>query len=48
MVSAKEPQVYVNYIDELQGKFQDVKFERTEKTKNRYITSLGNKSTLTI
>ncbi|MCA7009810.1 MBL fold metallo-hydrolase [Wolbachia endosymbiont of Tribolium confusum] len=48
MVSTKEPKVHVNcnYIDELQGKFQDVKFERTEKTKNRYITSLGNKSTL--
>lgn len=35
MVSTKEPKVHVNcnYIDELQGKFQDVKFERTEKLK---------------
>ncbi|MDR2977853.1 MAG: hypothetical protein LBU56_00125 [Rickettsiales bacterium] len=48
MVSAKgcQARVNCNYIDELQSKFQNIKFKRTEKTKNRYITNLDNKSTL--
>ncbi|QOD38560.1 MBL fold metallo-hydrolase [Candidatus Wolbachia massiliensis] len=48
MISIKEHQAHINcnYIDELQSKFQNIKFKRTEKTKNRYITNLGNKSTL--
>ncbi|MDR2609653.1 MAG: hypothetical protein LBC06_03610, partial [Rickettsiales bacterium] len=40
-----QARVNCNYIDELQSKFQDIKFERTEKTKNRYITNFSNKST---
>ncbi len=48
MVSTQGHQAHVNcnYIDELQDKFKNVKFERTGKTKGRYITNLGNKSTL--
>ncbi len=48
MVSTQGHQAHVNcnYIDELQDKFKDVKFERTGRTKGRYITNLSNKSTL--
>ncbi|MFP3030222.1 MAG: MBL fold metallo-hydrolase [Wolbachia sp.] len=48
MVSFQKHQAHVdcNYIDELQDKFKDIKFERTGKTEGRYITNLGNKSIL--